>query len=527
MRTSFVRRCWQVAFTAIFFFLTFHTAAGLKGLLTLPMSGSAFLEADPLIALGCLLSTGQLYPVAGWGLLALLAVFVGTLLFGRVFCGWVCPFGATHHLLGWLFKPKRSKDRIARNAFQPASGFKYVLLAAFCGAACLGSLQVGLLDPISLYHRSVAACLFPLVEHGLRSIMPEGFAWIYPGHIPLHAWGWIIGSVVLALFLANLAVPRFFCRYLCPLGGLLGLLSRFSLFRIARDGKACVNCGLCVQHCEGACEPDRAIRRSECLACFNCFDDCPHGALSYGFLPTEDGEVSWPAVRGRRMAMGAMAGVVLAPMARLSGRTTRGYSGAVIRPPGSVEELEFLKRCVKCGQCIRVCPSNVLQPALLEAGVEGLWTPILKMRFGACDKDCTLCSQVCPTGAMMRILPAQRNGHAPYPGGSEPVQVKLGTAFYDRGRCLPWAMDKPCVVCEEVCPVSPKAIQARAVMITRHDGTKVSLKRPQVEPDRCIGCGACQHACVVKDLPAIRVSAIGESRSRGWGGRDRALLLDG
>ncbi len=526
MRITFVRRLWQGVFLFLFFFLVFHTAAGATRLLSLSVSGSIFLEMDPLVALGSLLSTGALYHALGWGLLTAVVIFLLTVLFGRVFCSWICPFGATHHFIGWLFRPRKTPELIRRNAYSPRSTFKYIVFAVFCGAAFFGSLQVGLLDPISLYHRSLTTSLLPVVELVLRAVMPDGFTWLYDADIPFHVFGWVIGFAVLVLFLANLVVPRFFCRYLCPLGAFLGLISRFSLFRIVRDEEKCTNCGLCRRHCEGACDPDKKLRRSECVVCFNCIEDCPHGALSYRFLPSERTAVPWPQFRARRAALGMLAGAMFAPFARLSGRTSVNFSKDVIRPPGSLPEREFLKRCIKCGQCIKVCPTNVLQPALLEAGIEGMWTPVLNMRFGACDKDCTLCSQVCPTGAIQRLLPAERNGTEPYPGREKPVLVKLGTAFYDRGRCLPWAMDRPCVVCEEVCPVSPKAIQTEEVIVTRSDNTKVTLKRPKIDPARCIGCGSCEHACVVKDLPAVRVTAVGESRSRGWGEDDRSLLLN-
>jgi polyferredoxin len=527
MRVTVVRRVWQAAFLFLFLYLVFHTAAGAARLAAVGVSASMFLEIDPLIALGSLAATGQLYHIGAFGLLWALAVFLSAILFGRVFCSWVCPFGTTHHAAGWLFGPRARREKIRRNEATPSQAFKYLVLGAFLGGACLGSLQVGLLDPLALYHRSLAAGVLPLVEAGVRGVGPEGFSWIYTGEIALHAFGWVLGLVLLALVLANLVMPRLFCRVLCPLGALLGLLSRFSLFRIARDEELCTDCGLCRTHCEGACDPDTKLKRSECVVCFNCLDDCPHGALSFRFLPPEHTEVSWPEVRQRRLVLATVAGALFAPLVRLSGGTTRAFSPAVVRPPGSTEELEFLKRCVKCGQCIRVCPTNVLQPALFEAGIEGVWTPVLNMRYGACDKDCTLCSQVCPTGAIERLTPAQRSGLAPYPGRAEPITVKLGTAFYDRGRCLPWAMDRPCVVCEEVCPVSPKAITTTEVIVTRADGTKVTLHRPQVDPARCIGCGSCEHACPVKDLPAVRVTAIGETRSRGWGKRDRGLLLGG
>jgi formate hydrogenlyase subunit 6/NADH:ubiquinone oxidoreductase subunit I len=194
-----------------------------------------------------------------------------------------------------------------------------------------------------------------------------------------------------------------------------------------------------------------------------------------------------------------------------------GAADSVIRPPGSVPEDEFLRRCIKCDQCIRVCPTNVLQPSLFESGVEGLWTPIMISKMGWCELNCTLCSQVCPTGAIREISIAEKLGIGPFEGKGP---VKTGTAFYNQGRCLPWAMDTSCVVCEEVCPVSPKAIFTRNVEITDRWGATIQLKRPYIDPVKCIGCGICEHECPVKDDPAVYVTAIGESRSK-----DRSLLL--
>jgi formate hydrogenlyase subunit 6/NADH:ubiquinone oxidoreductase subunit I len=164
-----------------------------------------------------------------------------------------------------------------------------------------------------------------------------------------------------------------------------------------------------------------------------------------------------------------------------------------------------------------VCPTNVLQPAGFEAGLEGLWTPVLDMERGYCELNCTLCGQVCPTGAIQPISLDAKTGRGEFAAQGP---VRLGTAFYDRGRCLPWAMDTPCVVCEEVCPVSPKAIFTREETVTRRDGSKITLKRPYVDPSLCIGCGICQNVCPVEDLAAVRVSPIGETRSR-----ERRLML--
>jgi len=162
---------------------------------------------------------------------------------------------------------------------------------------------------------------------------------------------------------------------------------------------------------------------------------------------------------------------------------------------------------------MKVCPNNALQPALLEAGVEGLWTPVLAARIGYCEPSCALCGEVCPTGAIWEITPAEK-AWLPSSAPKDAKPIRLGTAFYNRGRCLPWAMATECIVCEEWCPTSPKAIYLRPVEVTDTTGTVKQIRQPYVDPDRCVGCGACEFACPVKDLPAIYITSIGESRSK-------------
>ncbi|HMK92173.1 MAG TPA: 4Fe-4S dicluster domain-containing protein, partial [Thermoleophilia bacterium] len=167
---------------------------------------------------------------------------------------------------------------------------------------------------------------------------------------------------------------------------------------------------------------------------------------------------------------------------------------------------------------INVCPTNVLQPATLaESGLEGLWTPVMDFAVGFCQLNCTLCSEVCPTGAIQKISLAEKLGLEKH---KDKGPIRVGTAFFDQGRCLPWAMQTPCVVCQEVCPVTPKAIGTYDETITRWDGTQVTLNKPYMRPELCIGCGICEHECPVLDSAAVYVTAIGETRSN-----DRTLLL--
>jgi len=149
---------------------------------------------------------------------------------------------------------------------------------------------------------------------------------------------------------------------------------------------------------------------------------------------------------------------------------------------------------------------------LTEAGLEGLWTPVLIPRIGYCETSCVLCSQVCPTGAIWEITSKEK-------GWSDDLSrnakaIRLGTAFYDRGRCLPWAMATECIVCEEWCPTSPKAIFLRPAEVFDAVGNAKQVKQPYLEPSRCVGCGACEYACPVQDRPAVYVTSVGESRSR-------------
>lgn len=459
MRITTVRIIIQIAVFALFTALVLTTTfAHLNEAPALKFWLSKFLEVDPLVAISTSITTHTLYKGLIWSLLLL----VPTLLLGRFFCNWICPYGIIHHFTGWAFNKRNAKARIESNRYRPLYQTKYYILIAMLVAAAFGSLQIGLLDPICLLHRSLSTSVLPALN------MPKPMAeWL--GNPKLHQLAWIIGFLLVLLVGMNLLIPRFFCRVLCPLGATLGLLSRFSVWRIERNPEKCGGCNLCLQSCEGACDPHGNLRKSECFVCFNCIEDCPHGALSFAFLPARDHEVSYPDVPGRRAVFAAAAGALFFPFTRLSGESTKDFSSKVIRPPGSVEEQEFLKRCIKCDQCIRVCPTNVLQPAALESGLEGLWTPVMNFRMGFCQLNCTACGQVCPTGAIQRLTIEEKFGLGGFTGKGP---VRLGTAHYDFGRCLPWSKNIPCVVCEEVCPTSPKAIHTEYRQFLIRDGKK-------------------------------------------------------
>ncbi len=514
-RQGRIRR-WLRRISQAVFLLLFCTAVLLAGSNGRP--ANLFLRIDPLAAVTTALSTRTI----PYLLLPALGILGVALIMGRVFCGWVCPLGTLNHWVGTVAdrKLKKTAVRRARNRWIPAHQAKYLLLVPLLLMALAGTAVVGLLDPLCVATRGLALSWLPSLGHildgGLGALGTSSAA-LGGGALGTQLArlitlaeggfrsGMVFGVVLLLVVGLSFYRTRFWCRVVCPLGAFLGAASRVSLWGLEKDEVRCTNCGRCLEVCQGASEPQGGVtwKAHECVMCFNCEATCPEGALRFRFYPPRSGIDTGPDLSRRRLLAGAAAGLAAFPLLRSSRGPHNSPSSRLIRPPGAVDEEEFLRRCIRCGQCMRVCPNNAVQPALTEGGVEGVWTPVLVPRMGYCEPSCVNCSHACPTGALRPVELEDRKS------------LKMGTAFYDRGRCLPWAMDRPCLVCEEHCPVSPKAIHLKEERVLTREGREIVLGRPMVDPVRCIGCGTCEHVCVLKDRPAIYVTSAGESRSPG------------
>lgn len=526
-----LRRIVQSLMFALFLFLLFMTVfrERWEGLFPyLPVD--LFLRLDPLALLATSLAERQ------WvkGLSLLIPLLVATVLLGRIFCGWICPLGTTLDLFEKIThapQPVVRSRQEGKSVLTTRTGkvlalfslrSKYYLLFALAVAALLGVQAAWIADPIPIVTRSYATVLLPAMEWGMRLLAgpaqqwrwsAEAYQWTQDNLLAFQQPRYLNSLAVLGVFLfivlLSLEARRWWCRKLCPLGALLGLLSRWKLVRI-RTAPGCTGCGQCATHCKMEAihlSPQAegkgwgvSVDNRECILCSTCIDLCPSNIMGYSLWAPK--EQSRPVIDlpRRRVTAALVSGMALAPVVQLDfARANRDR--AVLRPPCIPPEEEFLNRCIRCGECMKVCLTNVLQPAFGEAGLSGMFSPMMVTRYAYCAYDCTLCGQVCPTGAIPYFTLEHKHARS------------QGLAAFDRNRCIPYAEGRDCLVCEEHCPVSPKAIQFIREEVRTADGSVRTVKLPVVRPERCIGCGICENKCPVNGAAAVIVRPYSPQKS--------------
>ena len=466
-----------------------------------------FLYFDPYIAISYTLASKKIITV----LLLCIITIVLTAILGRVFCGWVCPLGTLNDLISLLNRSK--SEVIKKNHLR----YKYYILLFSLGLALTGINISGFIDPLSIIIRSFTIIIYPLLNltfHSFYEIFTHLFSdselppriysflrdYIIENHRIYFFQSILIGTIFIVILFANLIMKRFWCKYMCPLGALLGIIGRYSI--VKKEIGECRDCNLCQMECSGGAisisKSDEIS--SECILCMNCTNICPDEAISF--------RISGKSGKGaidlgkRNTLISISSSILFYSLFRSSITSSSNFSSArLIRPPGAIREDLFVRSCIKCGLCMKVCINNCIQPTLFEAGFEGMWTPYIVPRINYCEYNCNLCSQVCPTDAIRKITVEEKH------------RIKIGTAQIDKNRCLPYRDGIGCLVCEEVCPVPDKAIKREKTGVQINNETRYVLA-PRVVSSLCIGCGVCEKHCPVNDSPAIYVTSAGESRSK-------------
>ena len=513
-----IRHISQFAFLAAFIWLLWAAQWPLR----FTTEPDFFLRADPLGALLTALSLPHVLDVGSllglfWPALVLLGL---TALLGRFYCGWICPLGTCIDVFHRLaVRPLRNTD--SRRAEWVR--VKYVLLVAVMVAALLGT-QIGpLLDPIPLLTRTGAMVVHPLLQRAgvwmaTSRFEPLASLGTRLGTTPLERrdfeMAWASAVIFLIVLGLSYVSRRYWCRNLCPLGALLAFVGRFGLWRRLVDADACAHCNRCVADCKmGAIRPHapQITQTPECILCYNCLSCPKKGATRIGLSTNALGLHQRTDMPRRRVLEAVGAGLLYSIIVRYPRRKDRGplspRAQFLIRPPGALvrdreghflrmmDEEEFRAQCIRCGECMKVCPTNVLQPATLEAGFDGLFTPTLVASMGFCKQSCTACGEVCPSGALRPFT------------STEKPEIKIALARTDHGRCLSWQKGDRytvCLICEQSCPYG--AITAEDIDVPgASPGSGVGQLRPVVYPDACVGCGTCEFNCPVGPEAAIRI----------------------
>lgn len=472
-----------ILFTLItFYFLDF------ANILPLPFHALAHIQFVPALLGGM------------FGIVVILLLL--TLVFGRIYCSVICPMGIFQDCLIWLSR-KINKKR--HHSYSPEKKIlRYaILIVVVAGFLAGGTFLLSLLDPYSAYGRITTNVFRPVYMEGNNLL-----AWIFNSfdnylfyHVNvfvLSFFSLVVGLVTLAV-IAHLAYHygRTYCNTICPVGTVLGMVSRFSFLKIRINGDACGGCGLCAMKCKASCinSKDKKIDYSRCVNCYDCLDVCHKNALSYGFAVRKKQSPGMSPDTEKRRFMATLALTALvAPKAMADTglaviSNNRAYrKNHPLSPPGSLSADHLLQHCTACHLCVSKCPSRVLRPAFMEYGLGGMMQPMMDFEHGFCNFDCTVCGDVCPNHAILKITKEEKH------------TLQVGRVVFVKENCIVYNDETSCGACSEHCPTQAVSMQPY----------KDGLTIPVVHPDICVGCGGCEYVCPARPFRAIYVDGNAE-----------------
>ncbi len=455
--------------------------------------------------------------ILGISFFGFLFILLLTALFGRVYCSTICPLGIFQDVISWISKKVRRKKR-PYSYSPPRNKLRYSLLAVTVIFLLFGSvLALNLLDPYSNFGRFFTYFAKPVavwVNNNLTGIV--GGYTLYRVSIPPIPWQTAVFPALMLVLVVGLSYKygRLYCNTICPVGTFLGLISKYSLFRI-RIGEKCTGCAHCVRVCKSSCIDfkTKGIDFTRCVNCMNCLRVCEAVRYRYSGAPalqrvSVSSEANEKTDKSKRqfllMVVASLLGLKSIASAANSRQTTTNRARRrnqgdepemsrestipenrqnPVSPPGSVSIEKFNKSCTACGLCVSECPGHVLQPSFMEYGLIGFMQPHMDFRSGFCNFDCTKCGEICPTGAIQPLTVEKKH------------RTQTGVAIFIQENCIVFVDHTDCGACSEHCPT-------RAVDMVPFTG---NLHIPEVTENICIGCGACEYACPVEPYKAIYV----------------------
>lgn len=431
------------------------------------------------------------------GCVAVLLLF--TLLFGRVYCSVVCPLGVMQDIFGWLGK-KRKRNRYG---YSPGKNIlRALVFAVFVASLVLGiPAVVTLLEPYSAYGRVATNILRPMYEAGNNVL--AYFAERADSYLFSSTGIWLKGGLVLGVSVLTLLCIGFlawrngrtYCNTVCPVGTLLGFLSRFSLLKPLIDTSKCNSCGLCARNCKAACIDSKGhkIDYSRCVACMDCLSVCRHGAIGYRCRISRKSRFV-PDLNRRSFLVATAMTSAAAVMAQKKKKVDGGLAviedkviperNTQLTPPGSLSAQNMARHCTACQLCVSACPNGVLRPS---TNLGTFMQPMMSYERGYCRPECTKCGNLCPTGAIRPVTKEDKTG------------LQIGHAVWIRKNCIPLTDGVECGNCARHCPAGA------IIMVPAYPDKEDSVSIPVVDTSYCVGCGACEYLCPARPFSAIYV----------------------